>query len=65
MLSLYFQQINRPNYKEIKLVCSYIHEAFISDPNLAKLVHFQVTLELLLICLKFVIRHLLSLAGLA
>ena len=28
--------------KEIQsLVCSYLHEAFIADPTLAKLVHFQ------------------------
>ena len=26
------------------LICSYLHEAFISDPNLAKLVHFQVAI---------------------
>ena len=25
------------------LVCCYLHEAFIADPNLAKLVHFQVS----------------------
>ena len=30
------------NVKEIRLICSYLHEAFIADPNLAKLVHFQV-----------------------
>jgi len=24
------------------LICSYLHEAFIADPTLAKLVHFQV-----------------------
>lgn len=24
------------------IVCSYLHEVFISDPNMAKLVHFQV-----------------------
>ncbi len=30
------------NAKEVKLICSYLHEAFINDPNLAKLVHFQV-----------------------
>ena len=30
------------NLKEIQsLVCSYLHEAFIADPTLAKLVHFQ------------------------
>ncbi|KAH3891554.1 hypothetical protein DPMN_015658 [Dreissena polymorpha] len=29
--------------QEVKsIICSYIHQAFISDPNLAKLVHFQV-----------------------
>lgn len=27
-----------------RLICSYLHEAFITDPNLAKLVHFQVNL---------------------
>ena len=30
------------NAKEVKLICAYLHEAFINDPNLAKLVHFQV-----------------------
>jgi hypothetical protein len=40
-------QASRTNVNEIKLVCSYIHEAFISDPNMAKLVHFQVTKLLL------------------
>lgn len=31
------------NLKEVQsLICSYLHEAFITDPNLAKLVHFQV-----------------------
>ena len=29
------------NIKEIRLICAYLHEAFIADPNLAKLVHFQ------------------------
>ncbi len=30
--------------KEVQsLVCSYLHEAFIAEPNLAKLVHFQVS----------------------
>ena len=29
--------------KEVKLICSYLHETFINDPNLAKLVHFQVS----------------------
>lgn len=29
--------------KEVQcLICSYLHEAFIAEPNLAKLVHFQV-----------------------
>ena len=28
--------------REVKLICSYLHETFINDPNLAKLVHFQV-----------------------
>jgi integrator complex subunit 2 len=27
------------------LICSYLHEAFIADPFLAKLVHFQVSLR--------------------
>ena len=32
-----------PAVQEIQsLVCCYLHEAFIADPNLAKLVHFQV-----------------------
>ena len=39
-----FFQMGRSNVNEVKLVCSYIHEAFISDPNLAKLTHFQVRL---------------------
>ena len=30
------------NVKEVKLICAYLHETFINDPNLAKLVHFQV-----------------------
>ncbi len=31
------------NVKEVQsLICSYLHEAFIADPTLAKLVHFQV-----------------------
>jgi integrator complex subunit 2 len=30
------------NVREVKLICSYLHESFINDPNLAKLVHFQV-----------------------
>eukprot|EP00088_Acartia_fossae_P070615 TRINITY_DN951_c0_g1_i4.p1 TRINITY_DN951_c0_g1~~TRINITY_DN951_c0_g1_i4.p1 ORF type:complete len:1177 (+),score=271.60 TRINITY_DN951_c0_g1_i4:42-3572(+) len=30
------------NLQEVQsLVCSYLHQAFITDPNLAKLVHFQ------------------------
>ena len=30
--------------KEVQsIVCSYLHEVFIADPNMAKLVHFQVT----------------------
>jgi hypothetical protein len=28
------------------LVCCYLHEAFIAEPTLAKLVHFQVSLSL-------------------
>ena len=31
--------------REVKLICSYLHETFINDPNLAKLVHFQVILR--------------------
>lgn len=32
------------NLKEVQsLVCSYLHETFIGDPNLAKLVHFQAS----------------------
>ena len=30
------------NVREVKLICAYLHETFINDPNLAKLVHFQV-----------------------
>ena len=30
------------NVKEVKLICAYLHETYINDPNLAKLVHFQV-----------------------
>ena len=30
------------NVKEVRLICSFLHESFIADPNLAKLVHFQV-----------------------
>ena len=31
--------------KEVQsIVCLYLHEAFISDPNMAKLVHFQVSI---------------------
>ena len=32
------------NIREVKLICAYLHETFINDPNLAKLVHFQVSL---------------------
>ena len=35
------ERIGQTNVKEIRLICAYLHEAFISDPNLAKLVHFQ------------------------
>ena len=32
------------NLKEVQsLVCSYLHETFIGDPTLAKLVHFQAS----------------------
>ena len=31
------------NIREVKLICAYLHETFINDPNLAKLVHFQVS----------------------
>jgi len=34
------------NVKEVKLICTYLHETFINDPNLAKLVHFQVIIVL-------------------
>ena len=40
------------NVKEIRLICSYLHEAFIADPNLAKLVHFQVN-NIVFISVKF------------
>ena len=36
------ERIGQSNVKEIRLICAYLHEAFIADPNLAKLVHFQV-----------------------
>ena len=36
------ERIGQSNVKEIRLICGYLHEAFIADPNLAKLVHFQV-----------------------
>ena len=39
------------NVKEIRLICSYLHEAFIADPNLAKLVHFQVTVLSVIKCI--------------
>jgi len=39
--------------REVKLICSYLHETFINDPNLAKLVHFQgYPLDLLPITVK-------------
>merc|ERR1719295_1585565 len=39
---------NKDNVKEVRLICSFLHESFIADPNLAKLVHFQgYPLELL------------------
>jgi len=31
----------KDNVKEVKLICSFLHESFIADPHLAKLVHFQ------------------------
>ena len=34
------------------IVCLYLHEAFISDPNMAKLVHFQVN-GLIFLCVKW------------
>ena len=36
------EKIGHPNVKEIRLICGYLHESFIADPTLAKLVHFQV-----------------------
>ena len=39
------------NVKEIRLICLYLHEAFIADPNLAKLVHFQVTTRSVIKCI--------------
>ena len=34
------------NLREVQcLVCSRLHQMFIADPNLAKLVHFQVSSE--------------------
>ena len=37
------------NVREVKLICAYLHETFINDPNLAKLVHFQVFYQKLLL----------------
>ena len=37
------EKIGHSNVKEIRLICSYLHESFIADPTLAKLVHFQVS----------------------
>ena len=36
-------KIGHSNVKEIRLICGYLHESFIADPTLAKLVHFQVS----------------------
>ena len=47
-LSLYFQVPNSAvmcNIREIQCrVCSFLHQVFIADPNMIKLVHFQVRL---------------------
>lgn len=38
-----FQDAVLSDQREVQcLVCSYLHQKFIADPNLAKLVHFQV-----------------------
>ena len=37
------EKIGHSNVKEIRLICGYLHESFIADPTLAKLVHFQVS----------------------
>ena len=45
---------SRQNVKEVKLICSFLHESFIADPSLAKLVHFQVGCghkNMILLCL--------------
>ena len=46
------EKIGHSNVKEIRLICSYLHESFIADPTLAKLVHFQVS------CFNFIIKKL-------
>ena len=46
------EKIGHSNVKEIRLICSYLHESFIADPTLAKLVHFQVS------CFNFIITKL-------
>ncbi len=38
------RSVAHSHVREVKLICSYLHETFINDPNLAKLVHFQVRL---------------------
>ena len=43
------EKIGHSNVKEIRLICGYLHESFIADPTLAKLVHFQVS------CFNFII----------
>ena len=46
------EKIGHSNVKEIRLICGYLHESFIADPTLAKLVHFQVS------CFNFIITKL-------
>ena len=46
------EKIGHSNVKEIRLICGYLHESFIADPTLAKLVHFQVS------CFDFIITKL-------
>ena len=44
------------NLREVQsLVCSYLHETFIGDPTLAKLVHFQASAQIGECCTSFLI----------
>lgn len=60
MIHLYYLQINPGqlwSLREVRsIICSYLHQVFIADPSLAKLVHFQVilsfSLSLLCMCVR-------------